>query len=338
MTALRHLLLVAGLAPVPGHAAAQDPVRLIFDTDVGNDIDDALALALIHALESRGEARLLAVTVTKDNRWAAPYIDLVNTFYGRPAIPVGVVKGGPTPADSAMIKEPSERKNPDGAFVYPHDVLDGARAAEAVAVLRQVLASEPDRSVTIVQVGFSTNLARLLDSTADAYSPLGGVDLVKRKVRLLCAMAGNYVYPKPEFNVYTDVPSARRVFADWPTPIVASGFEIGEELLWPASSIDRYFNYVSDHPIAEAYRLFDKMPYDRPTWDLTAVLHAVRPNERYFEVSPRGRITVQDTGNTAFQLSDQGQHRFLVLSPKQVGRIVEAFVDLVSQPPMRPSP
>ena len=56
---------------------AQVPV--IFDTDMGNDIDDALALALLHALESRGECRIIAVTITKDNPWAAPYIDLVNT-------------------------------------------------------------------------------------------------------------------------------------------------------------------------------------------------------------------------------------------------------------------
>ena len=48
--------------------AMASPVRLTFDTDMGNDIDDALALAMIHALQNRGEAVLLAVTVTKDNR------------------------------------------------------------------------------------------------------------------------------------------------------------------------------------------------------------------------------------------------------------------------------
>ena len=84
---------------------AAEPVRLIFDTDMGNDIDDAIALAIIHALENRGEVQLLAVTVTKDNRWAAPYIDLVNTFYGRPDIPIGVVRHGRTPKDSAVLDE-----------------------------------------------------------------------------------------------------------------------------------------------------------------------------------------------------------------------------------------
>ena len=41
---------------------------MTFDTDLGNDVDDAMALAVIHALESRGECELLCVTLTKDNR------------------------------------------------------------------------------------------------------------------------------------------------------------------------------------------------------------------------------------------------------------------------------
>src|SRR5216684_4172693 len=133
------------------------PVRLIFDTDMGNDVDDAVALAMIHALESRGEAKLLAVTVTKDNRWAAPFIDAMDTFYGRGDVPIGVVRNGKTPEDSNMIRLPAERKRPDGEFVYPRHLVDGREAPEAVALLRRVLAKEKDGAVVIVQVGFSTN-------------------------------------------------------------------------------------------------------------------------------------------------------------------------------------
>ena len=70
-------------------SAADGPVRMIFDTDMGNDVDDALALAVIHELADRSEVELLAVTLSKDNPWAAPYIDAVNTFYGRPDVPIG---------------------------------------------------------------------------------------------------------------------------------------------------------------------------------------------------------------------------------------------------------
>src|SRR5579863_3572768 len=101
---MRHLILLLLASAL---IFAQVPV--IFDTDMGNDIDDALALALLHALETRGECRILAVTITKDNPWAAPYVDLVNTFYGRPNIPIGMVKNSKvTPQDSPMIRVPAE--------------------------------------------------------------------------------------------------------------------------------------------------------------------------------------------------------------------------------------
>ena len=206
----------------------------------------------------------LAVTITKDNKWAAPYVDVVNTFYGRPEIPIGTVRNGKTPESNPMIQVPSERRRPDGSFVYPHRILDGAQAPEAVSLLRQTLAKQMDGSVVIVQVGFSTNLARLLETKADAASPDDGPTLVRKKVRLLSVMAGNFADGKSEFNLAKDVPAAVKLFRDWPTPIVVSGFEIGAALPFPAQRVEHDFAYVQDHPVAEAYRSYMKMPYDRP--------------------------------------------------------------------------
>jgi purine nucleosidase len=110
-------------APPPRPAAQ----RVIFDTDMGNDVDDALALAVLHALESRGESRLLAVTITKDEPYAAPYVDLVNTFYGRPDVPIGVTRSGITPGADFQTTV-AQRRGPDGAPLYPHDLRDGARS------------------------------------------------------------------------------------------------------------------------------------------------------------------------------------------------------------------
>jgi len=244
---MAHSLLTIGAALLCAYALpAATPVRLIFDTDMGNDVDDALALAMIHALQSRGEATLLAVTVTKDNKYAAPFVDVVNTFYGRPEIPIGVVRNGKTPNDAAMIRVPCE--------TYPHRLTDGALAPDAVAVLRQALQAQPDGSVVIVQVGFSTNLARLL--AADA-------PLVAAKVRLLVAMAGAFPTGQPEFNVKTDIPSAQKVFGEWPSPVVFSGYEVGQALLFPAASIENDFAWTPHHPVADAYRNYMRMPYNR---------------------------------------------------------------------------
>jgi inosine-uridine nucleoside N-ribohydrolase len=303
-----------------------EPVRLIFDTDMGNDIDDALALAVIHALESRGEAKLLAVTITKDNPWAAPYVDLVNHFYGRAEIPVGVVKNGKTPGDSAYIRVPSERRNPSGGLLYPRKITDGRDAPDAVEVLRQVLEKQPDHSVAMVQVGFSTNLARLLASA-------GGKQLIQRKVRLLSIMAGQFPSGRPEYNVRVDIPAAQAVFRDWPTPIVASGFEIGEAILYPARSIEQDYGYVKDHPIADGYRNYRPMPYNRPAWDLTSVLYAVRPERGYFSVSQPGWIRVDEEGRTSLESDPAGKHRYLLVDELQKAQTLEALVQLASQPP-----
>ncbi|MCC7174128.1 MAG: nucleoside hydrolase [Bryobacterales bacterium] len=331
---MKPLVLLACTLALAPCAAWTSPVPVIFDTDMGNDVDDALALAVLHALESRGECRLIAVTVTKDNRWSAPYVDLVNTFYGRAHIPVGVVKGsGITPKDSAMIQAPAERKRSDGRLVYPRRLASGEEAPDAVPLLRRVLAAEPDASVVIVQVGFSTNLARLLDSAPDSHSPLPGRELAARKVKLLSIMAGNFADGTPEYNVQEDVPSAQKLLAGWPTRIVASGFEIGRALLYPASSIERDFSYTADHPVADAYRNYQKMPYDRPTWDLTSALYGVRPDAGYFTVSPPGRITADAKGGTRFTPDPNGRHHYLILSGAQRPRVLEALVQLASQPP-----
>jgi purine nucleosidase len=313
--------------------AADPPVPLVFDTDIGNDVDDALALGMIHALEFRGECRLLAVTVTKDEPLSAPFIDAVNTFYGRGDVPIGAVRGGVTPEPSKFTRLAEVRDG--GRLRYPHDVLSGADAPDAVDVLRRVLAAADDGSVVIVQVGFSTNLARLLDSHADEASALDGVELVRRKVRLLSAMAGAFGDGEPlaEYNVKIDIPAARALVENWPTPIVFSGFEVGMALEYPAESIERDFAYVAHHPLAEAYWLYEPPPHNRPTWDLTSVLYAVRPDRGYFDVSPPGRVTVDDGGITKFEPDAQGRHRYLIVTPDQRGRTLEALVQLASQPP-----
>jgi inosine-uridine nucleoside N-ribohydrolase len=313
--------------------AAQTPPGVIFDTDMGNDVDDALALAMLHAFQNRHEVNLLAVTITKDNKWAAPYVDVVNTFYGHPEIPIGAVRDGKTPESNPMIQTPSERRRLDGSFVYPHRIVDGAQASEAVSLLRQTLEKQKDGSVVILQVGFSTNLARLLKTKSDAASPDDGPALVRKKVRLLSVMGGNFANGQPEFNLAKDVPAAVKLFHDWPTPIVVSGFEVGVALPFPAERIEHDFAYVQDHPVAEAYRAYMKMPYDRPTWDLTAVLYAVHPDEKYFSLSPSGTITVLPDGSSHFEPSPAGNHRFLILTNEQRARTLEALILFASQPP-----
>jgi inosine-uridine nucleoside N-ribohydrolase len=288
---------------------------------MGNDVDDALALAMLHALASRGEVKLLAVTVSKDNPWAAEYVRMVNEYYGRGTIPVGIVRDGKTTEDGLYVRQVCELhgRHPNKAAV-----------SDAVQLLRKTLAGEQDGAVTLIQVGFSTNLARLMESAPDRFSKLSGMELVRKKVRLLTVMAGNFAASKPEYNVVTDIPAATKLFADWPTEIYISGFEVGEAILFPASSIEH--DFPGRNPVAEAYKLYAKMPYDRPSWDLTTVVYDLRPDAGYFDVSPPGDVLVSADGSTTFQPSPQGKRYFLSVNAIQAARVREACVWLASQP------
>src|SRR5205085_12679073 len=177
-------------------------------------------------------------------------------------------------------------------------------SVEAVALLRRVLQASADGSVTIVQVGFSTNLARLLDSS-------GGRELAAKKVKRLVVMAGDFHGAGPEYNIKTDIPAAQKLATAWPTPIYWSGFELGATIKYPARSIQRDFGPPGKNPVADAYRLYMPMPYDRETWDLTAALYAVRPDDGYFSVSPPGRVTVDGRGMTSFRPDPAGGHFIL---------------------------
>jgi hypothetical protein len=113
---------------------------------------------------------------------------------------------------------------------------------------------------------------------------------------------------------------------------VFSGFEVGEALLFPARSIEHDFSWVRDHPVVDAYRNYMHMPYNRPTWDLTAALYAVRPESGYFSLSPSGTVRVDEKGHTIFTPSAEGKHRYLILDEAHKSRTLEALILLASQP------
>ena len=144
------VVLCLALFTVPLRALSAEtgsPIPLIFDTDIGNDCDDVLALGMIHALQTRNRCRLVAVTITKDHDQCAPFVDAVNTFYGRGEIPIGVCRSGVTPQQSRFTTLVSEKQG-DGDR-YPHDLRSGRDAADAVTVLRRALAAEARTAHTI---------------------------------------------------------------------------------------------------------------------------------------------------------------------------------------------
>jgi inosine-uridine nucleoside N-ribohydrolase len=187
-------------------------------------------------------------------------------------------------------------------------------------------------------IGPATNMARLLATKPDEYSSLSGVELFARKVKLVSAMAADFseeVQKNPtmenrEFNIHVDIPSAEFFFTHCPVEVVFSGYEVGCKILYPAESILQDYQWTDHHPVADAYQVYAKMPYNRPCWDLTSVLYAVHPDKDYFGLSKRGWACVEKTGIVRFREDPEGLHRYLTVTDGQAETLVALFSQLCS--------
>lgn len=309
--------------------------RIIFETDLGNDVDDALALDMLYKYIDAGDIDLLGIMINKEGVHPPQLADIMNTWYGYPEIPIGIIHNGADCENDAtnFAKCVSLMEKENGESLFPRSLKNHSELAEAHNLYREILAQQPDHSVTIISVGFSTNLARLLETPADDFSPLTGKELVAKKVKLLCTMAGCFNNPDlHEYNIVTDIQSAKKVFAEWPTTVVTSPFEVGIEINYPATSIENDFHWAPEHPMVEAYKCYLEMPYDRPTWDLTSVLYSVE-GPSYFNVSPAGSIDVTDEGSTTFTPDEDGNRYYLMVDSVQAENIKKHFTQLISRQP-----
>src|SRR4028118_1008497 len=129
------------------------PVKLIFDSDMGPDYDDAGAITILHALADSGEVNILATVASTKFQGVAGVLNVFNTYFRRPNIPVGVPRG------QALELRDSQHWTDTLLANYPHKIKTNEQAEDATELYRRMLASQPDKSVTIVTVGFLTNLA-----------------------------------------------------------------------------------------------------------------------------------------------------------------------------------
>jgi len=227
------------------------------------------------------------------------------------------------PEDSPMLSAALSKNT------YPHDIRTVNDTADVAPLIRNALTAQHDQNAIVVLTGPATNLAKVLDLR-------GNRELIASKVRFLAIAAGAYPDGAPETQITSDTPAARKLFAEWPTPIVASGYEVGEPLRFPAVAIEKDFAWAPHHPIVDVYRAHKPMPYDAPTWAMSAMLYAVRPQEGYFKLSDPGTISVLDDGRTRFTASADGKHRYLILDPAQKDRILQTYTEVASAKPEPP--
>ena len=292
-------------------AAGKDMPLVIIDTDIGSSTDDLFTFACMRELEGCGRARLIGAMV--DRPCAAdnaddPYRRLMDAclhYWRMDHVPIGTIARLPPG------KKPNHDFSPYWKLVVPtsdcawkEPLLAESRTRrgevmDAVPLYRKLLAAAPDKSVHVCQLGFSTHLIGLLDSKGDAFSPLTGPELIKRKVAALRIMAGSFngVLAHPEYNVWGDVPAARRIFGEWPSKIVVSPYEAGVNLYLSRAEVKDLYVFAPNNPIALTYQAWDPdngCVKSQLQWDCTTVLGIVdeQLGKNWFTYSEPGRVEV----------------------------------------------
>lgn len=313
------LIVLCGLA-ANSQAKKNKPVNVIFDTDMATDYDDVGAITLLHYYADNGQAKILATIASTKYPRVAAVLSVFNTYFKKPDIPIGVPMG-------AASEDADPQKWSDSITAkYPHKIRANSEAMDAVALYRKILAKQPDNSVTIITVGFFTNVVNLLKSGPDKYSPLTGLQLVNKKVLKMVSMAGKYPSGS-EYNMDNDSVASKYVFSHWTKPVIFSGFEIGEKIHTGLPLI--YNDKIMNDPVKDVFRISIPQSKDdvngRMSWDETAVFVAIHGPAPYYKLVP-GKVIVNHDGSNSWATAGNQNYLLAVRPPAEMQEIINKLI------------
>jgi purine nucleosidase len=304
-------LLMASLA---GARAAEIPVSVpvIFDTDIGTDIDDAYALA---ALIHRPELRVLGVTTVSGDalaraRLAAKLLQIAGGEWAR--IPVYAGLSG-----STQYMKQVEWAN---GFTAPN--LHGSGGVE---FMRREINARPGE-ITLIAVGELTNIAALLESEPG----------IGKKIRAISLMGGS-IYrgyapgskPEPEWNIKSNAAAARTVFTSGVPLLVAPLDSTADLKLTPEMRVRLFARGVPLHDALAAldqmWRYTNHWKGDMPTlFDVLAV-DLVDPRKPYRLKA----LTIEVAADGLTRPVEGGKPNAQVALEVDIATFMNDFVDLL---------
>lgn len=291
--------------------------KIILDTDIDSDVDDVGALAMLHTLADHQVVDILGVVVTSDDQYAAQCTDAINHYFNRGNIPVGVEKGISLRSFSKYTREISQE--------YNHNIKSSEDAEDATSLYRRLLSGQPDSTVIIITVGHLTNLRNLMESKADEYSDLSGMDLIKKKVKLWSCMGGMFPEGK-EANFYRPDPESTKIAVEnWPGRVVFAGWEIGNEIITGSDFLKK--SLPEESPVWRAYQLYNNFK-GRQSWDQASILYAISSSDNYWDLEENGRCVVMADGSNRWAKGDSSNHAYLIpkMNPIEVAKIIDALM------------
>lgn len=235
---------------------------VLLDTDLGNDIDDVLAIKLLATLQRLGYLNLRGVMLSNGCRESLAYANALLTDCSL-ACPIGFNLAAP--AGSADRYAYLERDFPQSPHRQLFDLTDPGEC-------RRFL--EAARADQLIMIGPATNIPLL--RAADPMLP-GRLSIY--------SMAGNLRYDVPEFNVLTDPHAFVALLDSSFRSVRVCDFSLGDMLFFDFCAIEALEQQRRESLLTRSYRSFRSEPYDRQLWDPCTVLACATRDDTIFRWS-----------------------------------------------------
>ena len=285
---------------------------VILDTDIGSSTDDLFTLEMLHYYQQQGSCKLIGVVVNREGEDCAACADVMNTYFNNGDVPIGLVRDGlKTPTVWIDYKALPTYKKGDSTPMFALSISDYSALPDGWQLYRRLLAKQPDHSVSICSIGFTTCLAQLLESEGDDYSPLSGVELVRSKVKCLYIQGGSFGQsPEPDYNFLQDISCAKTFFRLWPSDvdIIFTPMETGNGIEYLPEQVISDVSWTDYHPIKQVYMTCN-CNTGQMMWDPLTAINAVEGDD-LFMLTERGTVVLNDDGTVIFTPSATGNSRF----------------------------
>ncbi|HUJ29646.1 MAG TPA: nucleoside hydrolase [Candidatus Acidoferrum sp.] len=248
-------------APADARASKDPPEKIIIDTDIGDDIDDAFALAL--ALRSP-ELQILGVTTTfGDTETRAKLADRMLGEDGREDIPVAA--GRPTPPKSVLTQR---------AYAEGGHFARTSHPPAADFILHEIRRYPGE--ITLVAIGPLMNVGAAIDKDPETFRKLRRVVMMGGSIeRGYGGMYDAPTPPQPEWNIVNDIPSAQKLFVTgvpiYMMPLDSTQLKLDE--------VKRAFLFRQGKPLTDALTLlYHEWGQETPTlFDPMTIAYILKP-------------------------------------------------------------
>ena len=291
-----------------GHGGMKrQPVNMILDADFGSSTDDLFALMMLNHYIDEGLVDLKGVVVDREGENNAGVVDILNTYYGHPYIPVGLERNGvKNPRVFIPYNGICDMKDAQGNPLFKRS-FDATQCMDGYKLYRRILSRAEDKSIVIVAIGFATTLAQLMESKADEYSKLSGADLFAQKVKAVYIQAGRFEEEDSlsGYNMRAASKQSAVFFSKLPecVDLVMSPSNIGDGMNYLPADVVADLSWADVNPIKTVYTSYTCDTGQR-MWDTNCVVNAVFGDCQY-KLSPRGVVTFVDKGEESLMLFKQ---------------------------------